>query len=167
MLNITRRDIDEAYASMRDAHSYIQRYKGQGETAVGQLTQTLGVSAGALGVGILSGRFGALHIAGSKIPLDLAGGIIGHGLAFFGLAGKYGEHLHNFSDGVMAGWITKWGVGLGAKMAVDAGKAPPPVTAGVHHQQLGASPAGNAGNAGPRKAPLTEAELTGMAHGIR
>lgn len=165
--NITRRDIDEAYASMRDAHSYIKRYQAQGENVVGRVVQSLEVGAGALGVGILSGRYGALHITGSKVPLDLAAGLAGHALAFFGLAGNYADHLHNFSDGVMAGWLTKWGVGIGAKMAVEAGVAPPPVTAGALPSSGTVPMVGCAGGSAAPKAPLTEAELAGMAHSVR
>lgn len=169
MLNISRRDIDEAYASMRDAHSYIQRFQGGGETVVGQLTQSLAVGAGAFGVGVLSGRYGALHINGSSIPLDLAAGLTGHALGFFGIAGKYSEHLHNFSDGVLSAWLTKLGVGVGAKMAMDAGKPAPPVTAGAPRLATGFQPSTrqNHRDSIAGRAPLTEAELAGMAHSIR
>jgi hypothetical protein len=163
MLNITRRDLDEAYTSMRDAHSYIQRYRQGGERVTGQLVQTLEVGAGALAVGVASGRFGALNIAGSPIPLDLAGGILGHALGFFGLAGKYGEHLHNFSDGVLAGYLTKWGIGFGTELRRKAGQ-PPVMTVAGTEDIIGYAPAAQMGCGAE---PLTEAELASLAHSVR
>lgn len=162
MLNITRRDLDEAYGSMRDAHSYIQRYKSQGESVTGQLVKTLLTGAGAVSVGVASGRLGALHLNGSSIPLDLAGGVLGHLGAFFGLAGKYSEHLHDFSNGVLAGYLTKWGIGFGTEMRRQAGL--PPVMTVVAGSEPGRLPSAAVG-AGAQ--PLTEAELTAMAHSVR
>lgn len=162
MLNITRRDLDDAYASMRDAHSYISRYREGGERVTGQLVQTLEVGAGALAVGVASGRYGALQIAGSApIPLDLAGGIAGHALAFFGLAGKYSEHLHNFSDGVLAGYLTKWGIGFGTEMRRKAGLPPAMTVAGEEAGLLGGRGVESI------RDPLSEAEIAGLAAGAR
>lgn len=161
MLTITRRDLDDAYSSMRDAHSYIQKYKAGGEQVTGQLVQTLEVSAGALAVGVASGRFGALQIQGTPVPLDLAGGILGHALGFFGLAGKYSEHLHNFSDGVLAGYIAKWGIGFGTEMRRKANL--PPVTTVSGEMGPASAPQMGCGKA----EPLTEAELAGLAHAVR
>lgn len=171
MLQLTRRDLADSWNAARNAHSFIQGYQKDGERVVGQITQTLEVSAGAVGVGILSGRFGALHLAGSPIPLDLAGGLLLHGAGFLGFAGKYGEHLHNFADGVLAGWLTKWGVGLGASMREGAGLPRVPVTAGqlpsapTHAPMTGASSRTN--HTTGCGAPLTEAELAAMSHGVR
>lgn len=166
MLAITRRDLDDAYASMRDAHSYIQRASGKGETVTGQVVETLGVVAGALGVGVASGRFGALQLAGSPIPLDLAGGLLGHGLAFFGLAGKYSENLHDFSNGVLAGYATKWGIGFGTEMRRKSGLPPVMTVAGetMTSPNRGGMP-DQFGCAGAE--PLTEAELAAMSHAVR
>ena len=165
MLNITRRDLDDAYSSMRDAHSYISRYREGGERVTGQLVQTLEVGAGALAVGVASGRYGSLQIAGSApIPLDLAGGIVGHALAFFGIAGKYSEHLHNFSDGVLAGYLTKWGIGFGTEMRRKAGLPPVMTVAGDEPGLLGSY---SGGSAGSFRDPLSEAEIAGLAASAR
>lgn len=162
MLTITRRDLDEAYGSLRDAHSYIQQYKQGGERTIGQVVQSVEVAAGALAVGVASGAVGPLQVQGVPVPLDLLGGLAGHTAAFFGLAGKYSEHLHNFSDGVIAGYLTKWGIGLGTEMRRKAGKPPVSVVAGEFaydtSQKTGYPQFGAA-------APLTEAELASLAHG--
>jgi hypothetical protein len=161
MLNITRRDLDEAYSSMRDAHAYIGRYKAGGERITGQLVQTVEVSAGALAVGVASGRFGALQIAGAApIPLDLAGGLLGHALGFFGLAGRYSEHLHNFSDGVLAGYLTKWGIGFGTELRRKQGLPPAMTVAGEDRALL-------SGASAAHSSPLSETELLNLAQSSR
>ncbi len=168
MLNITRRDLDDAYKSMRDAHSYIQQYKQGGERITGQLLQSAEVAGGALAVGVASGRYGALTIAGSQVPLDLAAGILGHGLAFFGLPGKYSEHLHNVSDGAIAAYLTKWGIGYGTEMRRKASLPAVFTVAGEGpSSNHGPASAPQMGCGNEQLAPMTEAELAGMAHSIR
>lgn len=163
MLNLTRRDLDSAYGSMRDAHSYIQRHRDTGETVTGQVVRTAMTSAGALAVGLASGRYGALHLSGSTIPLDLAGGVLGHLAGFFGLAGRYSDHLHDFSNGVLAGWLTKWAIGYGTEMRRQKGL--PPVMTVISGLGGGGQRPRAIGCAGAE--PMTEAELAAMAHQVR
>ena len=171
-LHITRRDIEEAHRYARDAIGRVRSYSNTGEHVVGQVTQTVEVGLGAVGVGILSGYFGPLNIAGSPVPLDLAAGVAGHQLAFMGLAGRHAEHLHNFSDGVMAGYLAKFGVGYGKSLAQKAGKTPAPVFSGQSRDFRGQSPIkqllGNAISGTFTGAePLSEAELAAMAQATR
>lgn len=171
MLTITRRDIDDAYSAASAAHRHVQGYKATGESVVGQVVQSLEVSAGAFGVGLANGYYGALHIQGSEVPLDLAGSVLGHLAGFFGLAGKYSEHLHNISDGVLAAYTTKVGIGVGTQMRAKkglppvmtvsgSGKGPAPRMGYAQSPSVGCSP-----NVGAE--PLTEAELAAMAHSVR
>ncbi len=173
MLTITRRDIEDAYSAASAAHRHVQGIKGKGESVVGQLVQTVEVQAGALAVGVACGRYGALHIQGSTIPLDLAAGVVIHGAAFFGLAGRYGEHAHNIADGVLAGYTTKFGIGLGTKMRTDKGLPPAMTVSGIDEPaRMGYAPAPhhigtNGVNHQVGNDPLTEAELAAMAHSFR
>jgi len=181
MLTITRRDIEDAYSAASAAHRHVQGIKGKGESVAGSLVQTVEVNAGALAVGVACGRYGALHLQGSSIPLDLAGGVLIHGAAFFGLAGRYGEHAHNFADGVLAAYTTKFGIGLGTKMRADKGLPPAMTVSGndggfrmgaqgqsAGHRQDGAHRIGTNGlNTHVGEEPLTEAELAAMAHSFR
>lgn len=172
MLTITRRDIEDAYSAASAARDHIKGISNKGESTVGQLVQTIEVNAGALAVGVACGRYGALHLQGSSIPLDLAGGVLGHLAGFFGLAGRHSEHLHNFSDGVLAAYTTKFGIGLGTKMRADKGLPPAMTVSGSgeparmgyapQHAQMPHSQAQHVGNE-----PLTEAELAAMAHSFR
>ncbi len=173
MLTITRRDIEDAYSAASAAHRHVQGIKGKGETTVGQIVQTIEVNAGAFGVGLACGRYGALHIQGSNVPLDLAGGVLGHLAGFFGLAGRYSEHLHNLSDGVLAAYTTKVGIGVGTQMRAKAGLPPAMTVSGSGNPQprMGYDPSPPQVNmgCGPNvgQAPLTEAEIAAMAHQIR
>ncbi len=182
MLQITRRDIEDAYSAASAAHRHVQGIKGKGESVVGQLVQTVEVNAGALAVGVACGRYGALHLQGSTIPLDLAGGVALHGAAFFGLAGRYCEHVHNFADGVLAAYTTKFGIGLGTQMRADKGLPPAMTVSGLGEGgfRMGASHerrlphAAHAPRTGHQaraphvgNEPLTEAELASMAQSFR
>ena len=160
-LNITRRDIEEAHRYARDAMSRVRDVQDSGERVVGQVTQTLEISAGAIGMGILTGYFGpSLNLAGSPVPLDLCIGVAGHLLGFAGIAGANANHLHNIADGVLASWMAKIGVGLGTDMRMN--KQTKPSTGGY----LGAA-AVPAAFAGPSAAPLNESELAAMAQAVR
>jgi len=170
-LTLTRRDIEDAHRFARSASDRAKSFKETGEYVVGTITQTVEVAAGAVGVGVLTGRFGPIKIAGSPIPLDLALGVTGHLLGFAGVAGKYSEHLHNFSDGVVAGWLTKWGFGMGQQWADKQGALRGQIsgeTARLH----GGMPVPMAGytpsfGADQTNRPLTESELASMAQAIR
>lgn len=153
---LSRRDIEDAFGSLRATH---HRLSGKGESVVGQMAQSAEVAAGALATGIVSGRYGNVYLGHGKfqVPLDLAAGIGGHTLALFGVGGKYAEHLHNFSDGVLAAYLTKLGAGIGARWAVKSGAAPHVFSGNGNG---GALPA-------PKRGPLTEAELVAMAQGVR
>jgi len=169
-LNITRRDIEEAHQFARDALNRAKGYKNSGEAVVGQLTQTLEVAAGAVAVGALSGRFGPLTIANSPVPLDLALGVAGHAMGFVGIAGRHAEHLHNFSDGVIAGYLTKLGVGFGAQMRTKAGLPVLAISGEDSYERpdiVGYQLPSNYQPQVGAAQPLTEAELMRMAQAIR
>jgi len=180
MLNITRRDIEEAQNYARDAMRGSARdYQGGGDkrTVTGTIRQTLGVGAGAVGVGVLTGRFGPLHIGGNPIPLDLAAGVGLH-LATFLLEAFAGvslpKDINNVADGAIGGYLTKFGVGYGTKLRSAAGKPPLNLTdiGGVERSNGQATPAqlrqGNLRSETARnKGPLSESELAAMAQAVR
>lgn len=183
MLTITRRDIEDAYSAASAARDHVKGISSKGESVAGQLIQTIEVNAGALAVGVACGRYGALHLKGSTIPLDLAAGVAIHGAAFFGLAGRYGEHAHNVADGVLAAYVTKFGIGLGTKMRADKGLPPamtvsgddeparmgydPRAARGQIHRPEHPSQSQRSQHAHVGNEPLTEAELAAMAHSFR
>lgn len=165
-LHITHRDVEMANLYARDA---LGRLKGVGQRggaadrAVTGLAKAFEVTLGAGLVGLATGKFGSadLHVGGKAIPLDLLGGLAGLGVSLFMENEAASEHLSNFSVGVLAGFATKYGAGVGKAWAEKpAGSSSLPSIAGVVNM-LGSA----ASNSAP--APLTEAELAKMAQSIR
>ena len=167
---LTRRDIEDLYPTMRETHDFIESKKNperdpEKSMASNKILTGLEVGVGAIGVGMLAGRLGTTQIGNSGIPLGLVLGALGHGINAFGLAGKYGDHVANVSNGAIAGWIALWGAGQGAQMRARAGQ-PTGIIAGQLPQglppqglpysapaQMGPAPMHN------NVRPLTEAEL--------
>lgn len=171
MIQLTRRDLEEAYAKASDAHRIVSGYRTHGEKIAEHAIQSVEVLAGAAASGIVAGRFGAPHLKlGTQVmPLDLLGGVALHAAAFFGLFGKYGEHVHNFGDGVMAQYMARWGVGYGTHLREKAGL---PRIAGASPQGVAqmserAAARRHIPPSSSRRAPLTEAELAGIASQAR
>lgn len=168
-LRISRRDVEDAY---RYADRAISSARDMSLTSgtKGRLIQTGEVLAGAALVGTLSGRFGPLKIKGAPVPLDLVAGVAGHLAAMFDLAGSYGEHVQNVSDGVLAAYVTKFAVGLGTKMREKAGEPPItvsgtdpiPTNGNMPYSRL-VGPAQDPGAYQSFASPLTEAELVALS----
>ena len=176
-LSISRRDIDEANRYARDAMSRVSRDPGRyGGEGVGQrLTRTAEVALGAVGVGVLSGRFGPFNVNGTPVPMDLIAGVGLHLLSFMGLAGAASPHLSNVADGVLAGYLTKFGVGYGKVWAQKAG-VPPQTVVGAAYGDRSLGAHGNLHSGLPKALgipafvgaePLTSAELAAMAQAVR
>jgi hypothetical protein len=161
MLTISRRDIESAYAAARDADRRLAGLRGRGESIVGHAVEGALTVGGALAAGAALGYFGPVYLAGTPLRVDLLAGLAGHALGFFKVAGKYSDHLHSFSNGVLACYATTYGLGLGKKIATKAGKTP-----ALGHGQT-ATIAGNLSSSGASPTPLSEAELVNMAQQVR
>jgi hypothetical protein len=160
-LQITRRDIDRAMKTAESAARHAQKVKDKGESMMGHLTQTLEIGGAALASGVIKGRFGAVSLG--PVPADLLAGVALHVLGFAGLAGKYDRDLHNFGDGVLAGYLVQLGAGFGTQWRIKSGLSPF-ATSGT---QLSGGWHMAAGAIGAANAPLTEAELAAMAQAVR
>jgi len=161
-VTITRRDIDEAFASAREAMTRTKRVSSYGEAIVGSAVGGLEVGAGAFANGFVTGRFGHVKLAGTPVPLDLVIGVGGKLLALMGAAGAYGEHADNLANGWLAGYFTKLGVSMGNRYRTAAGK-PPISISGLPQVMAGSNDAPAVG----AKTPATEAELTSLAMAVR
>ena len=163
-LHITHRDVEMANLYARDALGRLKGYGTRGgttERAVTGIAKAFEVTLGAGLVGLLSGKFGSadLHVGGKAIPLDLLGGLLGLGTSLFMENESAGEHLSNFSVGVLAGFSTKYGAGVGKAWAEGRLGAPALPSVSGMANMLGAS----------KKSPiaLSEPELVKMAQAIR
>jgi hypothetical protein len=163
MLTISRRDIQQAYDAARDADRRLAGLRGRGESITGHVVEGVLTVGGATVAGAALGYFGPVYLAGTPLRVDLLAGLAGHALGFFGVAGKYSDHLHSFSNGVLACYGTTWGLGAGKKLADKQGKKP-----ALGHGTT-ATIAGTLGGTrfGAAPAPLTEAELVNMAQQVR
>lgn len=82
------------------------------------------VCGAAFAFGVVKGRTGDTpSIAG--VPLDLALGITGHGLAILGLGGGMDAHMRSLADGALSSYVHTMGVDIGAKMAAKSGALAP------------------------------------------
>lgn len=164
---LSRRDVESAYAY---ANRHMARSRRDperpGEPGPLQRLLTAGEVVGAAAaVGVASGRFGPLNIGGTPVPLDAAGGIALHLIAFWLDSGEKGlsPHLHNFGTGALAAYATKAGVGVGTSLRMKAGLSPVAVSGDGEPEQLPGATSDIVGAA----APLTEAELAALAQAVR
>lgn len=178
-IHFSSRDIDEAY---RFANRNLGRLRDPDHGAKGvlhRLLETGEVLAGAGAVGLAKGRFGTLKIANTPVDLDLAGGIAGHLVAFWLDHNGASPHIHNLANGALAGWFHGLCVGAGTTLRMKAGLPPmsvsgaPGVYENVAHGNMpGLGTHKTAGFEGPPAttgavAPLSEAELAGLAQQVR
>lgn len=179
---LSRRDVDAAYAYANRNMKRLRDPETKGSSGVlHRLLQSGEILAGAAAVGVASGRFGPLNIGNTPVPIDLVGGIGGHLIAFW-LDGAASPHIHNVSNGVLAGYITKLGVGVGTSLRMKAGLSPVSTSGdadggsagpGATYDIIGAAPyhapaaLSQPQTAARAAAPLTEAELAALAQQVR
>ena len=166
-MRLTRRDTDSIYGTMHDAQRMLAR---DPDTSVGRthrLFATGETFLAAVGVGALSARFGTANIPGTSIPFAPVVGIAGHVAAVFhreiGIPDKAVEHMHNVSNGLIAGWGALWGMGVGAGMREKAGLAPTDVRVGglpgMPASTIGCGPTGCAQTASMHDASMRSSPM--------
>lgn len=121
VLQVGHSAIRAALSKGSSALAKLDRLKEKTEEMTGQVVQVVEVGAAAFGFGVIKGRWGAVEVVG--VPVDLAAGVALHVLAFTGIAGKYGEHMHSLANGALAVWAGQMGTGVGAKL-LDKANAP-------------------------------------------
>jgi hypothetical protein len=88
--------------------------QAKAETSVMRAVGLLATAAGGLASGVGSGRFPTTTFVG--MPPDLVvGGLFSVG-AIFNVAGKASDALGNFGNGLVAGFMARFGAGLGTKL---------------------------------------------------
>jgi hypothetical protein len=114
------------------------------------LVRSLEVNGAALVGGFMQGHAGpdGLHIG--PIPVDAGAGAVLAALGYFGVAGKYSEHLINVGDGLLSSWSSGAGFHMGNNLrttgklfgpgkdapALAAGPTPPAVKGEISPQQM-------------------------------
>ena len=97
----------------------LKRLREKSSEQVESLVGTTEMATAAFAMGVIDGRWGGVELVGVPLSLLVAGS--GHLLGFLGVAPG---HMHNFANGALASYLTTLGNGVGAKMAMDAAKAP-------------------------------------------
>lgn len=166
---ITRRDVDDLDASLKESREYL---RDQAKTTDGPKglfagsLRTAGVATGALAAGLAYGRYGDT-LDRSPVPIDLAVGLVGHTLAYFDVLGDWSERVHDLSDGFIASFATKMGIGYGTSLRARHDPPLPPVTIAGRQAVLADPRTGGQADRliAPRMpSPLTEAEHAARAH---
>ena len=144
---------DNANRMMQKAASV----RGKAEGTVESVVRTMEVAGSAFAAGMVNGRYGGVEIVG--VPADLAGGLAAHALAFVGVAGRNGKHLHALADGLLASDACTLGRGTGVNMREKALATKPQVAVrGASRPSIAGSAEAVAGER------LSEAELRELAH---
>ena len=108
------RDLATRYQGMQKR---VQTIKADAEEKVMVVVQTAEVSTAAFAFGLVNGRWNRPEVVG--VPVDALAGMGFHVLGFF--IDKGGEHMHNLGDGALASYLASLGMGVGAKMRLEAG----------------------------------------------
>jgi hypothetical protein len=91
-------------------HRHIQGLKGKGEESVGETIAAVEVVGGAAAAGFIDEKWGTDDGSGIKmallhgVPANLLLGAGGKIAALAGIAGKHGKHVHDASNGLLAGY---------------------------------------------------------------
>lgn len=141
---ISRRDVDELYPRMRDAHAYLTSardpkrghgHAGHAEQSASPMNKIvrplLGVGAGAALTGLLTGRLNHWNFPGTPLPIGLTFALAGQAINYFDLAGPFSQDLGNAGLGAFASWLTMLSTGWGQQLRDRAGQPLGPIMAGV------------------------------------
>lgn len=83
------------------------------------VADTVVVQTGAFGIGIVQGRFGEKKLLGVPIEWLLAGGA--HGIGLMDVGEGASHQLHNLGNGILGGYFSALGRGVGKRMRAKAG----------------------------------------------
>lgn len=115
MSNLTREHVAHLHSRASALHKRVESLKARTEAMTQKFVRTLEVSAGAAVAGVIQGKAGpeGAHVMG--VPVDLGAGLALNVLGYFDAAGKHSDHLNNLGDGLLAGYVSQVGFGIGTK----------------------------------------------------
>jgi len=129
-------------SSLAKAKEHIERIRNTAAKAKEHAERAMGVGIAAVEIGgtaavmgYVNERYGKPDKDGdnvyaiASVDADLALGVTGHGLGFFGVLGKYSEHGHNLANGGIAAYGYRQGAKYGRTAAHDAAGT---TTQGMH-----------------------------------
>ena len=116
---LTATQITELENNALSMKARISKMRAKSTEQVESLVGATEMATAAFTMGVIDGRWGGVELVGVPLSLLVAGS--GHLLGFLGVAST---HMHNFANGSLAAYLTTLGNGVGARMAMDAAKAP-------------------------------------------
>ena len=133
---ISRRDLDDLYPRMRDAHDYLSRRdpaRGDDKSSiVNHVVRPMAAAAvGAAATGLLTGRLNHWNFPNTPLPIGLTLAVAGQAIDYFGIAGPFGKDFSNAGLGAFASWINMLSTGWGQQLRARAGEPLGPITAGI------------------------------------
>lgn len=152
---ISRRDLDDLYPRMRDAHDYLSRRdsaRDNGERSRSLVNNVVrpmaAAAAGAAATGLITGRLNHWNFPGTPIPIGLTLAVAGQAIDYFGIAGPYGKDFSAAGLGAFASWINMLSTGWGQQLRARAGEPLGPITAGIAGANVGCAACNSIGGIG-------------------
>lgn len=108
------KDLATRYQGMQKR---VQAIKADAEEKVMVVVQTAEVSTAAFAFGLVNGRWNRPEVVG--VPVDALAGMLFHTAGFL-VDSNAGAHMHNLGDGALGSYVTSLGMGVGAKMRMEA-----------------------------------------------
>ncbi len=107
-------DLKTRYESMQKR---IATVKADAQEKVMIVVQTAEVGTSAFAMGLINGRWNRPEVVG--VPVDALAGMLFHTAGFL-VDNDAGHHMHNLGDGALASYVAGLGLGVGAKMRMEA-----------------------------------------------
>jgi hypothetical protein len=119
LANVDRKQLVEIADRGRRAVARMHNLHEKAQEQMGEMIAALEVSASSFAFGFARGYFAkpGQDVAIMGIPIDLAGGLLGHVAALFGDLGHYKRDAHNMANGALASYTTTLGLKLGVEQA--------------------------------------------------
>lgn len=121
MLQLSRRDIESGIKHLQSVHADYLGFKGNAEDTIGAIASQALSGVAAFGYGVAEGMYGPIKVG--PVHADLLAGLVLHGAAFFGYAGKHAGAAHSLAQGFVDGHLGRIGMGIGTNLGIA--KNPP------------------------------------------
>ena len=108
------KDLATRYQGMQKR---VQNIKAEAEEKVMIVVQTAEIGTSAFAFGLVNGRWNRPEFLG--VPVDAFAGLALHAAGFM-VDSNAGSHMHNLGDGALASYVASLGMGVGAKMRLEA-----------------------------------------------
>jgi len=123
MSDVSRKEFEGMKGDLQSAYRRLSNIKEEMKETMHYVRQTMEVGLTSFALAWALAKWGGAECSVSVIgvPVDLGGAVLLKGLAFSTLLGNYSGDAHAIGDGMLAVYLTKKGLGMGAKSAGRGG----------------------------------------------